>query len=62
MTQPSETTDYNKHTDEELRQGIIKAEENLRRIDKEGSQEQIQAARDQHDAMLDELESRQTSS
>ena len=60
MTDASSTTDYSKHTDEELREGITKAEENLRRIEGEGSEDQLAAARDQHDAMQAELSRRQS--
>lgn len=60
MTDASHTTDYGKHTDEELREGIAKAEENLRRIESEGSEDQLAAARDQHDAMQAELSRRQS--
>ena len=55
MTDASQTTDYSKHTDEELRDGIAKAEQNLNRIREEGSDDQLQAAQDQHDAMQAEL-------
>lgn len=60
MTDASQTTDYSKHTDEELRDGIAKSEENLSRIRTEGSEDQLQAAQDQHDAMQAELERRNT--
>ena len=58
MTDASQTTDYSKHTDEELRDGIAKSEENLGRIRDEGSEDQLQAAQDQHDAMQAELDRR----
>ena len=60
MTDASETTDYSKHTDEELRDGIAKSEQNLQRIEREGSEEQLAAARDQHEAMEAELSRRQS--
>ena len=52
--------DYSKHTDEELRDGIRKSDENLARISQEGSEEQLQAAREQHEAMESELARRQS--
>ena len=55
MTNQSETTDYSKHTDEELRDGIVKSEENMARIQREGSDEQLEAAKEQHEAMEQEL-------
>jgi hypothetical protein len=51
--------DFSKHTDEELRDGIRKSDENLARISQEGSEEQLQAAREQHEAMEAELAKRQ---
>ena len=60
MSDSSATTDYSKHTDEELNEGIAKSEENLRRIEQEGSSEQLAAAKDQHDAMQAELDRRQS--
>lgn len=60
MTDASDTTDYSKHTDEELRDGIAKSEQNISRIQQEGSEDQLQAARDQHDAMQAELDRRQS--
>ena len=60
MSDASETTDYSKHTDEELRDGIAKSEENMRRIESEGSDDQLAAARDQHEAMEAELNRRQS--
>jgi hypothetical protein len=53
-------TDYSKHTDEELRDGIRKSEENLARIKSEGSDDQLQAAKEQHEAMERELAQRQS--
>ena len=60
MTTPSETTDYSKHSDEELREGVAKSEQNLARIEREGSEEQLAAAREQHEAMEAELRRRQS--
>lgn len=60
MTDASQTTDYSKHTDEELREGIKKSEQNLRRIESEGSEDQLKAAKDQHEAMEAELSRRQS--
>lgn len=60
MTDASETTDYSKHTDEELRDGIAKSEQNIKRIETEGSEDQLAAARDQHEAMEAELRRRQS--
>lgn len=60
MTDASETTDYSKHTDAELSEAITKSEENMRRIEEEGSEEQLAAAKDQHDAMQEELSRRQS--
>lgn len=60
MSDASETTDYSKHSDEELRDGIAKSEENMRRIESEGSEDQLAAAREQHEAMEAELNRRQS--
>ncbi len=60
MAGQSETTDYTKHTDDELREGIRKSEQNLERIRREGSDEQLGAAREQHEAMEAELDRRQS--
>ena len=60
MSDASETTDYTKHTDEELRDGIAKSEQNLTRMREEGSDDQVQAAQEQHDAMQAELDRRQS--
>lgn len=53
------STDYSKHSDEELRDGIRKSEENIQRISQEGSEDQLKAAKEQHEAMESELASRQ---
>ena len=60
MSTPSETTDYSKHTDEQLRDGITKSEQNLARIEREGSEDQLAAAREQHEAMEAELQRRES--
>lgn len=60
MTDASESTDYSKHTDEELRDGITKSEQNLDRIASEGSDDQLAAAKEQHEAMEAELNRRQS--
>lgn len=60
MSTPGETTDYSKHTDEELRDGIAKSEQNLARIEKEGSEDQLAAARQQREAMQAELKQRES--
>jgi len=56
----TDTADYSKHTDEELRDGIAKSEQNMQRISQEGSDEQLAAAREQHEAMEAELSRRQS--
>jgi HAMP domain-containing protein len=53
-------TDYSKHTDDELRDGINSAEQNLARIAQEGTDEQREAATAQRDAMQAELDKRQS--
>ncbi len=60
MASQSESTDYSKHTDDELREGIRKSEQNLERIRREGSDDQLEAAREQHEAMEAELSRRQS--
>ena len=60
MTHHTETADYSKHTDDELRGGIAKAEDNLARIEREGSDQQRQAAEEQVRGMNDELDRRQS--
>lgn len=60
MSDQVANTDYSKHTDEELRDGINKAEQNLQRMEQEGSDEQLDAARAQRDAMQAELDRRQS--
>ena len=55
MSEEVANTDYSKHTDEELQEGIRKAEENLARLEKEGTEDQRDAARAQHDAIQVEL-------
>lgn len=56
----SDTADYTKHTDEQLREGIERADENARRIAAEGSDDQLEANREQRDAMEDELKGRES--
>ena len=51
-------TDYSKHTDEELREGIRKAEEQIDRVRAEDSDDAAEANREQVQAMRDELERR----
>jgi hypothetical protein len=52
-------TDYSKHTDEQLREGIERAEEQDPRIATESSDEALEAERRQHDEMTEELERRE---
>ena len=54
-----DTADYSKHTDDELREGIAKSEQNMQRIATEGSDDQLQAAKEQHEAMEAELARRE---
>lgn len=51
----SETADYSKHTDDELRQGVAKVDEQLSRIEAEDSDAAADAARIQREAMASEL-------
>lgn len=60
MTDQVAKTDYSKHTDAELRDGINKADANLKRIAEEGSDDQREAAQEQRDAMQAELDRRQS--
>lgn len=55
----SETADYAKHTDDELRQGIARVDEQLSRIQAEDSDAAADAARIQREAMASELARRQ---
>lgn len=55
-----QSTNYGKHTDQELRDGIRKSEENIQRISQEGSDDQLKAAKEQHEAMEAELASRRS--
>lgn len=57
-----ETADYSKHTDSELREGIAKVDEQESRIAEENSEDALDAARTQRDAMAAELTRRQQSS
>jgi len=52
--------DYGKHTDEQLRAGIEKANENEARIAAEESSDALVAAQAQRQAMADELARRET--
>lgn len=54
----SEHADYSKHTDEELREGLRKADEEAERIATEDSEEAVEANRDQRAAMQEELDRR----
>lgn len=53
-------TDYSKHTDEELREGIQKVSLQEQRIAAEDSDAALEAAREQRDAMAQELARRQS--
>ncbi len=55
----SDNTDYGKHTDEELREGVEQAERNDPRIAEDSSDEALEAEREQREAMADELQSRE---
>lgn len=54
----SDTTDYSKHSDAELEEGIRKANENESRIAAEDSDAALAAAREQREAMQAELDQR----
>jgi hypothetical protein len=54
-----ETADFSKHTDEELRDGIRKAEEQADRVAAEDSDEALEANQTQLQAMKDELARRE---
>ncbi|CAN5597513.1 MAG: hypothetical protein M3493_14305 [Actinomycetota bacterium] len=56
----SDTADYSKHTDEELRAGIARVQEQEGRIAAEDSDAALDAAREQRDAMQAELDRRQS--
>jgi hypothetical protein len=56
------SADYSKHTDEELREGVAKATEQEPRIAAEDSDEALEAAREQREAMSEELTRRNTTS
>jgi hypothetical protein len=62
MSTPPETTDYSKHTDEQLREGIRKADEELDRIAHEDSQRAVDVNRQQREAMAEELARRENQS
>jgi hypothetical protein len=53
------STDYSKHTDEELREGIRTAEAQADRVAAEDSDEALRANREQVQAMKDELARRE---
>ena len=55
----SDTADYSKHTDDELRAGIARVQEQEGRIAAEDSDAALDAAREQRDAMHAELDRRQ---
>ena len=55
MTHP---TDLSKHTDEELREGIEKADEQAARVAAEDSDEALQAQQTKREQMEDELDRR----
>ncbi|MDQ3538796.1 MAG: hypothetical protein M3415_08385 [Actinomycetota bacterium] len=55
----SDTADYSKHTDDELRAGIARVQEQEGRIAAEDSDAALDAAREQRDAMQAELDRRQ---
>lgn len=52
-------TDYSKHTEEQLREGIERVDEQLGRIAAEDSQEALQAARQHRQEMAEELARRE---
>ena len=52
------TADMHKHTEEELREGIAKADSNEQRLEAEGKHDAEQALQEQREAMADELERR----
>jgi hypothetical protein len=53
-------TDYSKHTEDELRDGIRKVDEQEQRIATEDSNEALDAAREQRELMRAELDRRQS--
>lgn len=60
MSDQVANTDYSKHSDDELRDGINKAEQNLERMSDDGHDDQRKAAQAQRDAMQAELDKRQS--
>lgn len=54
----AEQTDFSKHTDEELREGIRKADEQLDRVKAEDSDDAVAANREQVQLMQQELDRR----
>ena len=59
MTHP---TDMSKHTDEELREGIARADEQAARVESEDSDEAREAQQRKRDEMQAELDRRQQQS
>lgn len=57
----SDTTDYSKHTDDQLRDGIAKIDQQQPRISEEDSDSALAAANDQREAMQQELDRRTAS-
>jgi hypothetical protein len=55
---PDTNTDYRKHTDEELREGIRKAQEQVDRVAAEDSDDAVAANREQVELMQQELDRR----
>lgn len=53
-------TDYSKHTDDELREAIRKAQEQIDRVAAEDSDDAVEANREQVQQMQAELDRRQS--
>jgi len=53
------TADYSKHTDQELREGIARVDEQESRIAQDSSEDALDAARDQRAQMAEELARRE---
>lgn len=58
---PLETTDYSKHTDQELREAIHKIDQQESRVESEDSDSAVNTARRQRQEMQDELNRREIS-
>lgn len=58
MSESDRPSDYDQHTDTELRRAVDKAEEQEARIAEEGSEEALEAERKQREAMSEELRER----